>query len=177
MRKQEEMTENIKSIIRDKLAWRPLLSVQQLQGELFKLGYRSANGGFLDWHYISKLAKKVRIENIEKLKSENRSERLSRLKERLRVVTDTLADVIEGHVMLDGIKEARYPTPTERIMAANTLLKWETAMFFAEEAVNHLSSNNHNHMEKPELMTFRKPESKTKKWARMIPKILSADES
>lgn len=170
MRKQPEVTENIKSIIRDKFAMRPLMSVQNMRSALFTHGYQSVNGGFLDWHYVSKVMQKVRLENIVNINRQDRQARLARLKERHRIVTDHLADIAEGKMaMTDGEKEARYPSPTERIMASNSILKWDMAMFFAEEAVER-------NIEKPEpigLVVRKGKISNTKKWAGLIPKVFA----
>lgn len=186
MRKQPEVTENIKSIIRDKFAMRPLMSVEKMRVELFFHGFINVNGGFLDWHFVSKTMRKVRLENIEKLKYEDRQSRLVRLKERHRIITDHLADIVEGNrMMTDGEKEARYPTPTERIMAANAIMKWETAVFFAEETakLNTEKTESSVVIEKQEpiklIAVETKPDSKkaVKKWTHGLSALLAADGS
>ena len=163
------MTENIKSIVRDKLALRPLMSVQSLRTALLVHGYMNVHGGLLDWHYVSKIMRKVRMENIANLSDEDRAQRLTRLKERHRIITDALSDIVEGNrVMTDG-DGARYPTVAERIAAANTIMKCDLAILFAEETLNR-------GIEKPEpvALVIRSNEtSKTKRWARLMPKILS----
>jgi hypothetical protein len=134
MRKQPEVEDSIKGAIRDELAFRPLLSTRDLQSVVFLRGFHSANGGFLDWHYVAKLARKVRLENIAKLSQESRYARLAKVKERHRRLTDKLAEIAVG--VFSGA------SPRERIAAANTIMKWDMALLFAEEqisSIDHLS--------------------------------------
>jgi hypothetical protein len=135
MRKQPEIEDALKTVIRDELALNPLASVQRVRMTLYMSGMHSATNGTLDWHYISKLMKKVRTENLVKLAPENRTEKLVALKERHRILTEKLLDIVEGKpiVNLAGVV---MPTQRDRISAANTILKWDMAMLFAEAQIN-----------------------------------------
>lgn len=123
MRKPKEIEELIKRAIRDEIDLYPLKSVAQVRNTLYRHGYQSLRGE-LDWHYVSKLMKKVRIENLTELTNQSRSERLVNLKERHRVVTQKLATILNETTN----------TSIERIAAANSILKWDMAIFFAEES-------------------------------------------
>jgi hypothetical protein len=135
MRKQPEMEDALKTVIRDELALNPLASVQKVRMKLYLSGMHSVNNGTLDWHYVAKLMKKVRTENLVKLAPENRTEKLVALKERYRVLTEKLLDIVEGKpiVNLGGVV---MPTQRDRIAAANSILKWDTAMLFVEAQLN-----------------------------------------
>ena len=133
MRKPKEIEEMIKRAIRDELALHPLKSVAQIRVLLQSYGYETVHGP-LDWHYISKLTKQVRRENLAILFPQDRAERFAQLKERHRVITEKLTDIIDGKPTATFDKYI-YPSASERIAAANTVLKWDTALFFAEEQV------------------------------------------
>ena len=133
MRKPKEIEEMIKRAIRDELALHPLKSVAQIRVRLQSYGYETVHGP-LDWHYISKLTKQVRRENLATLFPQDRAERFAQLKERHRVITEKLTDIIDGKPTATFDKYI-YPSASERIAAANTVLKWDTALFFAEEQV------------------------------------------
>ncbi|MEN9561707.1 MAG: hypothetical protein RIQ56_980 [Candidatus Parcubacteria bacterium] len=133
MRKAKQIEDLIKRAIRDELALNPLKSVAQIRLALFKQGYQQVYGK-LDWHYVSKLVKQVRLENLASLYSKDRGERLAIIKERHRVITQKLVGVLEGEASTSYDKP-NFPTHTERIAAANTILKWDMALFFAEEQV------------------------------------------
>ncbi len=166
MRKQPEVEDGIKSTIRDELALHPLISVQKLRVQLYLVGYRNVNGGTLDWHYVSRLVSKVRKENIELVGRQTREARLTALRERHRLLTDELVDIVKGK-QITSFGEVRSTTQSERIAAANTIMKWDSALFFIEESTS---------FEKPELMMIpASKESSTKKWARLMPKIISTD--
>jgi hypothetical protein len=135
MRKQPEIEDALKTVIRDELALNPLASVQKVRMKLYMSGMHSVNNGALDWHYVAKLMKKVRTENLVKLAPENRTEKLVALKERYRIITEKLLDIVEGKpiVNLAGVV---MPTQRDRIAAANSILKWDTAMLFVEAQLN-----------------------------------------
>lgn len=133
MRKSKQIEDLIKRAIRDELALNPLKSVAQIRLALFKQGYQQVYGK-LDWHYVSKLVKQVRLENLASLYSKDRGERLSIIKERHRIITQKLVGIIEGEAS-NSYDKPNFPTHTERIAAANTILKWDMALFFAEEQV------------------------------------------
>lgn len=135
MRKQPEIEDALKTVIRDELALNPLASVQKVRMALYTSGLHSASNGALDWHYISKLMKKVRTENVVKLAPENRIEKLVALKERHRILTEKLLDIVNGK---PGIMfgQVAYPSQRDRISAANIILKWDMAMLFAEAQIN-----------------------------------------
>lgn len=138
MRKAKQIEDLIKRAIRDELALNPLKSVSQIRLALFKQGYQQVYGK-LDWHYVSKLVKQVRLENLASLYSKDRGERLALIKERHRVITEKLVGIIEGEAGTSYDKP-NFPTHTERIAAANTILKWDMALFFAEEQVKAIQA-------------------------------------
>jgi ribosomal protein L14E/L6E/L27E len=129
MRKPKEIEELIKRAIRDEIALYPLKSVAQIRNSLYRHGYQSLRGE-LDWHYVSRLLKKVRIENLEELSTQSRTERLVNLKERHRLITQKLATILNGE---SG------PTFADRIAAANSILKWDMALYFAEESTQQVA--------------------------------------
>lgn len=131
MRKPKEIEELIKRAIRDEIALHPLKSVAQVRSVLFKYGYQALDGP-LDWHYVSRLMKAIRKENLETLTNQSRAERLANLKERHRIVTQKLAEILDGKPISTTF-EVSYPTHADRVAAANTILKWDMAIFFAEE--------------------------------------------
>lgn len=133
MRKSKTVVDLLKRAVRDELALNPLKSVSQIQVALFKQGYQHVHGK-LDWHYVNKLVKQVRLENLASLYSKDRSERLAQIKERHRVITQKLVGILEGEASTSYDKP-NFPSHTERIAAANTILKWDMALFFAEEQV------------------------------------------
>lgn len=133
MRKPKEIEELIKRAIRDDVALYPLKSVAQVRNSLYRHGYQSLRGE-LDWHYVAKLMRKVRQENLESLTSQSRNERLTNLKERHRIITQKLAGILNGEAISLNDKVS-YPTHADRVAAANTILKWDMALFFAEEQV------------------------------------------
>jgi hypothetical protein len=174
MTKQPEVEDGIKSAIRDELALHPLMSIQKIRVKLYIMGYQGVNGGTLDWHYISRLVSKIRKENITSIRRCTREGRLIALKERHRLLTDRLIDIVEGKPMI-SMGEVRIPTQTERIAAANTIMRWDAALFFMEEATNSGDREKQNaSVEKPEpIFLPKRYESKTRKWARLIPRIIS----
>ena len=126
----------IKRAIRDELAFNPLKSVSQIRLALFKRGYQQVYGK-LDWHYVSKLVKIVRLENLASLYTKDRRERLAQIKERHRVITEKLVGILEGEASTSYDKP-NFPSHADRITAANTILKWDTALFFMEEQIQAL---------------------------------------
>jgi hypothetical protein len=131
MKKPKHIEDLIKRAIRDEIALHPLKSVAQIRSTLFRYGYQALDGP-LDWHYIARLMRVIRKENLESLTNQSRDERLANLKERHRIVTQKLADILDGKPT-SIIDKTSYPTHAERIVAANTILKWDMAIFFAEE--------------------------------------------
>lgn len=174
MRKQPEVEDGIKSVIRDELALHPLISIQKIRVQLYIAGYQGVNGGTLDWHYIARLVSRVRRENIETMRIQTREARLVAVKERHRLLTDELVDIVKGK-QVTRFGEVRFPTQSERIAAANTIMKWDTTLFFIEEVASPKNKEAQvTPKEKPELMTISTlTESKTKKWARILPKLIS----
>lgn len=144
MKKTKEVEELIKGAIRDELALYPLKSVAQIRVALHQKGYQSVHG-LLDWHYVSRLMKKVRVENIASLNVCDRTARLAIFKERHRAITERLASILEGEA-ISTVERAEYPTHTERILAAQTILKWDAALFLAEEQNQQLSQQK-NHQD------------------------------
>lgn len=131
MKKSQTIKDLIKRVIRDELALNPLKSVSQIQLTLFKQGYQQVHGK-LDWHFVDKLTKQVRAENLASLHAQDRSKRLAQLKERHRIITQKLTSILEGEAS-QSFDRPNYPSHADRIAAANTILKWDMAMFFAEE--------------------------------------------
>lgn len=140
MKKTKEVEELIKSAIRDELALHPMKSVAEVRVSLHQKGYQSVHG-LLDWHYVSRLMKRVRVENVAAISVCSRIERLSQFKERHRAVTQRLASIIEGE-SISTIDKPLHPSHTERIAAAQTILKWDLALYCAEEQNQMLSEDN-----------------------------------
>src|SRR3989344_4532178 len=136
MKKKREVEEMIKRAIRDELALRPLTSIARMRVVLHQQGYFQIRGT-LDWHYVSKLSQQVRLENLAALYPQDRSERLSIIKERHRVITEKLSHIVDGEAAT-GFDRPIYPSAGERVAAANTILKWDLALFYAEEQVKAL---------------------------------------
>lgn len=135
MKKKKEVEEVIKRAIRDELALKPLLPIAHLRSKLHSQGYAQVYGP-LDWHYVSKLTKQVRLENLTVLSSEDRSGRLARVKERHRIITEKLTRILEGEP--ERGDKLVFPTAAERIAAANTIMKWDLALLYAEEQLNEI---------------------------------------
>jgi hypothetical protein len=131
MRKQPEVEDGIRSIIRDELALNPLISVQKMRVILYKHRYQSANGSPLDWHYVGKLMRKVRAENIARLSTEDWTERIAAVRERHRIIAEKLGDIVDGKPFI-GFGQKIYPTARDRVAAANVILKWDYASLFFE---------------------------------------------
>jgi hypothetical protein len=150
MKKTKEVEELIKGAIRDELALHPLKSVAQVRVNLYQNGYQSVHG-LLDWHYVSRLMKLVRAENIASISTSDRTERIAQFKERHRMITQKLASILEGEA-ITTFDKPQYPTHTERITAAQTMLKWDVALFLAEEQNQQLSDeNSKEHWSKKQL--------------------------
>lgn len=139
MRKQPIVEDAMKTVIRDELALNPLASVQKVRMALYLQGFHSVNNGTLDWHYVGKLMQKIRKENIAKLSTENRKERLVALKERHRILTEKMLDIVEGKpsVTMAGVVQTRQ---RDRVAAANMILKWDMALLFAEAQLNMIEN-------------------------------------
>ena len=152
MRKQPEVEDHIKTIIKDHLALHPLASVQDTRQELAIHGYNTAHGLTLDWHYVAKLIRKVRTDNLVSLSRENRMVRLAALKERHRALTEKLTEIVEGKPAITFNGHV-YPTHRERIMAANAIMKWDMALFFAEAQINDLNEKSQPKKELTETKT------------------------
>ena len=152
MRKNPQVEDGMKSVIKDRLALQPLLSVQNMRLELYKAGYQTAHGFTLVWHYIAKLMRKVRIENIISLSREDRTARLAAVKERHRVLTEKLTEIVEGKPMLT-FNGAVYPSQHDRITAANTIMKWDIALLYAEAQMNAAGGEQESKKELTETKT------------------------
>lgn len=140
MKKQPEAEIQIKNIIRDKLALDPLLSVQKIRNKLCVSGYSTASGKTLDWHYVSKLMRKVRLENISSLSRIDRMTRLAVVKERHRVLTKKLLPIAEGRALV-SLGEIITPKPRDMIAAANVIMKWDMNLLFAEKQIETISKH------------------------------------
>ena len=131
MKKRNEVEQHIKEIIRDKLAINPIVSICKVQTALFDEGFRTSQDTALDRHYVTKLVTKIQRENIATLKYQDKAARLSILVEKYRVISDQLLKVI----FYDRYKvDEKIPVPSfhEQIMAANLLMRWDLALFYAE---------------------------------------------
>ncbi len=137
MIKPKEVEELVKGAIREELALHPLKSVMQIRSTLYKHGYQAINGP-LDYHYVSRLVKMIRLENILALNATTRAERLAMFRERHRAITERLADILDGKPS-PSFDKPNYPTNGERVAAAATILKWDMAMLVAEEQVPNTS--------------------------------------
>jgi hypothetical protein len=135
MRKPKEIEELIKRAIRDEIALRPLISIAQLQSVLHRQGYFHVNA--LDWHYVAKLTKQVRLENLAMLLPQDRAERFAMVKERHRILTEKLSKIVDGEPAT-GFDKPIYPNAGERIAAANTIMKWDVALLYAEEQLKEI---------------------------------------
>ncbi len=171
MRKSKQIEDLIKRAIRDELALNPLKSISQIRLALFKQGYQQVYGK-LDWHYVSKLVKQVRLENLASLYSKDRGERLALIKERHRVITEKLVGIIEGEAGTSYDKP-NFPTHTERIAAANTILKWDMTLFFAEEQVRAIEAaeqkQNEPHKVHPVVLEIKPSvQPKVREWTPLL---------
>ncbi len=166
MRKGPEIEDGIKSIIRDELALSPLLSVQKMRVQLFMNGYKTSNGP-LDWHYVSKLMSKVRCANVASLKTHTRVQRLVALRERHRILTEKLKDIVECKPIISFDKPI-YPTQGDRIAAANLIMKWDLAMLFVEDTANQPNLKHKT----TALIVDSKQEREAGKWLPISAKIL-----
>jgi hypothetical protein len=135
MRKQPEIEGALKSFIRDELAKNPLASVETIRAELYRCGYYSIYRGQLDWHYISKLMRKVRVENIARLSTEDRRARWAAVRERHRILTEKMMSIVNAK-MVRTVKGDGYPTVHDQIAAASVVMKWDVAMLWAETQLN-----------------------------------------
>jgi hypothetical protein len=120
-----------KGAILEELALSPLKSVMQIRSTLYKHGYQAINGP-LDYHYVSRLVKEIRVENILALNATTRAERLAIFRERHRAITERLADILDGKPS-QSFDKPNYPTNGDRVAAAATILKWDMALLVAEE--------------------------------------------
>ncbi len=134
MKKQPQIEDALKTMIRDELALRPMSSVQAIRIALMQRGFHNIHNRPPDWHYVAKLMRKVRGENLIKLGAEDRSARIVAFKERQRIITDNLIKILEGDP--HGTK---FPTHLERIAAANSILKWDLAALFADAQAEGIS--------------------------------------
>jgi vacuolar-type H+-ATPase subunit I/STV1 len=134
MRKKPEIEDMLKDVIRDELAKNPLASVQEIRTQLYRYGYHSVYQGQLDWHYISKLIHKVRIENIARLSTEDRHARWAAVRERHRFLTKKLMAIAASETTSTSKGDGR-PTIHDQIEAANTIMKWDAAMLCAEAQI------------------------------------------
>jgi hypothetical protein len=141
MRKKPEIEDMLKSFIRDELAKNPLASVQAIRTQLYRYGYYSIYKGQLDWHYISKLIRKVRVENIAQLSTEDRRARWAAVRERHRILTQKLMEIADSE-KTSVTKGDQLPTIREKIEAISTIMKWDTAMLWAEAQINLLDKTD-----------------------------------
>ena len=128
------------SVIRDELAKNPLASVAEVRTQLYRAGYYSIYKGQLDWHYISKLMRKVRVQNIARLSTEDRHLRWAAVRERHRILTGKLMAIVEAKIV-NTVKGDGYPTVHDQIAAAHVIMKWDTAMLFAEAQLNMIDQS------------------------------------
>jgi hypothetical protein len=118
--------------IRDILARDPLTSVQKLQRDLKDRGFQTAAGNPLDWHYVSKIVRKLAREAAFAIDQQKIEERLAITKERYRLMVERLWRIIDykwEYLEQFGL----YPPKTDEVLKAiNTLMKLDLAILKAE---------------------------------------------
>jgi hypothetical protein len=95
VRKTAETEHQLKLAIRDILAYDPLTSVQKLQRDLKTRGFKTANDNPLDWHYVSKLVRKLSREGSVAVDQQKIQDRFAITKERYRVLVERLWRIID----------------------------------------------------------------------------------
>ena len=150
MKKRNEAEETIKILIRDQVAINPIVSVRKVQLALHESGFQTYQGKPLDWYYIAKLVQKIQRENIATLKYKDKVARLSILLERYRVISDKLLRVV-FYDYYSTDEKVPVPSYHEQIMAANMLMRWDLALFYAENeaGVFQLKNEGDNPRNKP----------------------------
>jgi len=132
MRKTAETEHQLKLSIRNILARDPLTSVQKLQRDLQQKGFKTAAGNPLDWHYVSKLVRKLAREAAFAVDEQKIGERLAITKESYRLMVERLWRIIDykwEYLEQFGL----YPPKTDEIIKAiNTLMKLDLAILKAE---------------------------------------------
>jgi hypothetical protein len=132
VRKTTETEHQLKLAIRDILAHDPLTSVQKLQRDLKTRGFKTANDNTLDWHYVSKIVRKLSREASLAVDQQKIQDRLAITKERYRVLVERLWRIIDykwEYLEQFGL----YPPKTDEIIKAiNTLVKLDLAILKAE---------------------------------------------
>lgn len=132
MRKTAESEHQLRLAIRDILARDPLTSVQKLQRDLKLRGFQTAAGNTLDWHYVSKIVRKLAREAAFSADEQKIGERLAITKERYRLMVERLWRIIDykwEYLEQFGL----YPPKTDEIIKAiNTLMKLDLAILKAE---------------------------------------------
>ncbi len=131
MKKRLEVEQHIKQIIRDQIAVNPIMSIRKIQTALFDGGFKTYQDKLLDWYYVAKLVRKIQNENIATLKFQDKAARLVILREKYRVISEKLFKVLFYDTMQS---DPLIPVPTyqEQIAAANMIMRWELAVFYAE---------------------------------------------
>ncbi len=131
MKKRLEVEQHIKQIIRDQIAVNPIMSIRKIQTALFDAGFKTYQDKLLDWYYVAKLVRKIQNENIATLKFQDKAARLVILREKYRIISEKLFKVLFYDTMQS---DPLVPVPTyqEQIAAANMIMRWELAVFYAE---------------------------------------------
>ena len=132
MPKYDQETElKIKKNIRDILVLDPMIGVPTLGDTLFKRGFKTGSGNKLDTHYLYKLVKKIRGENINRADRQKLNERLADLKERYRLVYEKLVKIA---FYSKELQELGMPAPKykDQIEALNAITKLDLQILQAE---------------------------------------------
>ena len=175
MKKQPEVEESIKRLIREELAREPSLSVERMRTTLYSYGWKTVHGP-LDWAYVNKMIRSVRIENLARVENETRMERLAWYKERQRIMTKSLMEIVEGKPTYDVYADkTMYPTYEDRCGAAATITKMDTALLFAEEQVNAISTKLATEPAREVTVTLLdapKRRAPRQRWMRAVPRVV-----
>jgi len=131
MKKRLEVEQHIKQIIRDQIAINPIISIRKIQTALFDGGFKTYQDKLLDWYYVAKLVRKIQNENIATLKFQDKAARLVILREKYRVISEKLFKVLFYDTFPSDLGTP-VPTYQEQIAAANMIMRWELAVFYAE---------------------------------------------
>ena len=95
MCESSETEHQLRMAVRDILARDPLTSVQKLQRDLKERGFQTAAGNTLDWHYASKIVRKLGQEAAFAVDQQKIEERLAITKERYRLMVERLWRIID----------------------------------------------------------------------------------
>ena len=131
MRKLPAQEEKIRRAIRDIVAIDPLISNIRLSDALFDRGFRTANNSSLDREYIARLRDKIHKRAVHDADNQLLTPRILEFKEKSRLVFDRLVRIA---FYTDDLKKegTKAPTYMEQIVALNSIVKLDLAVFNAE---------------------------------------------